>query len=61
MHGEIISISQTKDSASYNVILSDNWTDDTNTISSYANKWIKDKVLTYSELMRIMESYKNNA
>lgn len=59
-HGEIITISQAKNSISYDVQLSNNWTDDVNNITIQSDKWVKDKVLTYSDVMKIMESYKNN-
>ena len=59
-HGEVITISQAKNSIIYNVKLSNNWTDDNETVLIRSDKWIKDKVLTHNDLIKILESYKND-
>ena len=59
-HGEIITISQNKNSMTYETKLSNTWADDNSIISTRCDKWIKDKVLTYSDVMTILKSYENS-
>jgi hypothetical protein len=60
LHGETITISQPKNSTIYEVKLPETWTDKDSKIITTSDKWVKDKVLTYNELMKIMKSYKNS-
>ena len=49
-HGVIITISQSKNSMLYDVTLPSMWTDNNKANSIRSDKWIKDKVLTNSEI-----------
>ena len=49
-HGVIITISQSKNSMLYDVTLPSMWTDNNEANSIRSDKWIKDKVLTNSEI-----------
>lgn len=57
-HGEIITISQAKTSTLYEITMPDRWIDENQHVTAYSNKWFKDKVLTYRDVIEIMKSHK---